>query len=217
MPFFRGVLFYRFERMKYLLGYKKIMTQAYDGDEAVPVTVVMVPDNKVCYVRIGDGSTEVRVGVGKKNKPTKAEVGQYKDLGFVPKDTWTILGVEEKDLKVGDTFSAKDFEVGDHLRITGITKSKGFAGVVKRYGFAGGPRTRGQSDRQRAPGSIGAGTDPGRVLPGKKMPGRMGGDTQTFLDRKVVDVGDDYILVKGSLPGNSGGLLKMEIIPKDED
>jgi len=80
--------------------------------------------------------------------------------------------------------------------------------------YKGGPRTHGQSDRLRAPGSIGAGTDPGRVLPGKKMPGRMGGVTSTVIKRKVLEVGEDYILVKGSLPGNNEGILKIEVTKK---
>jgi len=88
-----------------------------------------------------------------------------------------------------------------------VSKGKGFAGVVKRWGFAGGPKTHGQSDRHRAPGSIGAGTTPGRVLKGKKMAGRKGGDTVTLLNKEIVDIKDNYILVSGPVPGSNGDLV----------
>ena len=91
----------------------------------------------------------------------------------------------------------------------GISKGKGFAGVVKRHGFHGGPKTHGQSDRHRAPGSIGAGTSPGRVLKGKKMAGRMGGETITIADREVVEVKDNLVLIKGPIPGSRGDLVSI--------
>ena len=97
--------------------------------------------------------------------------------------------------------------------ITGTSKGKGFAGVMKRWGFHGGPATHGQSDRARAPGSVGAGTDPGRVLPGKKMPGRMGGKRTTVKGLKIVEADEDKKIVKvsGAIPGarNSKVVLKL--------
>ena len=96
------------------------------------------------------------------------------------------------------------FSVGDKITISAKSKGKGFAGVMKRWGFHGGPRTHGQSDRQRAPGSIGAGhTDPGRVIPGKHMPGRMGGKRVTVKGLKIaeIDEGSGVIKVLGSVPG----------------
>ena len=87
------------------------------------------------------------------------------------------------------------------------SKGKGFQGVVKRHGFAGGPKTHGQSDRHRAPGSIGSGTTPGRVYKGKRMAGRMGGDTITVQNLLVVDAGEDFIAVKGLVPGAINGYL----------
>jgi len=95
------------------------------------------------------------------------------------------------------------FSVGDKITVSAKSKGKGFAGVMKRWGFHGGPRTHGQSDRQRAPGSIGGGTDPGRVIPGKHMPGRMGGKRVTIQGLKIaeIDEGSGVIKVIGSVPG----------------
>jgi len=103
------------------------------------------------------------------------------------------------------------FEVGEQITISSKSKGKGFAGVMKRWGFHGGPRTHGQSDRQRAPGSIGGTTDPGRVWPGKKMAGRMGGKRVTVKGLKVVEVVEEprQIKVLGSVPGPSGAELEI--------
>ena len=111
-------------------------------------------------------------------------------------------------LEVGN---AEDFSVGETVTVSGKTKGKGFAGVMKRWGFSGGPRTHGQSDNQRAPGSIGGGTDPGRVWPGQKMPGRMGGTRATFEGMEVVEIDTDasVVKIKGSVPGNSGSEIEI--------
>lgn len=98
---------------------------------------------------------------------------------------------------------------GTIVAVQGITKGKGFAGVVKRYGFAGGFKTHGQSDRHRAPGSIGQGTTPGRVHKGKKMAGRMGGDTQTVKNLTVLALDGQDIWVSGPVPGHKGALLTL--------
>jgi large subunit ribosomal protein L3 len=119
---------------------------------------------------------------------------------------------DEAELKVGDKVKVGDvFSEGDKVKITGKSKGSGFAGVIKRWGFSGGPRTHGQSDRERAPGSIGQGTDPGRVWKGKKMPGRMGSQTTTIKNLQVfkIDEENNEIWVKGVLPGKRGGLLKI--------
>lgn len=101
--------------------------------------------------------------------------------------------------------------VGDKVKITGISKGKGFAGVVKRWKFAGGPRTHGQSDRERAPGSIGQTTTPGRVYKGKKMAGRMGGKKVTIKGLKVVEIKPEekLLVVKGLIPGNKGSFVRV--------
>lgn len=201
--------------MKNIIGIKKGMTQIYKDDKVVPVTIIEIPQNKVFEVRNNDGKSVVRVGIGEKKHPNNAEMGIYKITKNAPKKLWDFVSEDEK-VEVGSEFGVDIFGNGDLLKIVGTSKAKGFAGVIKRHGFHGGPRTHGQSDRERAPGSIGAGTDPGRVLPGKKMPGRMGGDTRTVIKREILEVGDDYILVNGSLPGYNGNILKIEITKKNE-
>lgn len=113
---------------------------------------------------------------------------------------------------VVDVSSVANIEAGDVVTVSGTSKGKGFAGVMKRWGFKGGPRTHGQSDRERAPGSIGGTTDPARVWPGKKMPGRMGGRRVTIKGLQVMKVDEEkgHLLVKGSVPGFSGGSLEIK-------
>lgn len=109
-------------------------------------------------------------------------------------------------LQLKDNNQAENFKEGDLVRVAGITKGKGFQGVVKRHSFAGGPKTHGQKNRYRAPGSIGS-TAPQRVVPGRKMAGRMGGVKKTLPNLKVVSIDQKtgVLLVKGSIPGNAGG------------
>lgn len=109
-------------------------------------------------------------------------------------------------LKTTDTIS---FQAGDVVTVVGTSKGKGFAGVVKRYSFAGGPKTHGQSDRHRAPGSIGGGTDPGRVWKGQRMAGRMGGARVTVKNLDVVEVRENKILLKGAVPGARHSVVKI--------
>ena len=200
--------------MKYLLGYKRTMTQIFLGEAAVPVTIIEIPQNVVCNVAPADGSgvnSAIDIGIGEKKQQNSAEKGKYSDIEKVPSHIWTIFS-EEKEVKSGTTFGSEIISDGDIAEISGITKGKGFAGVVKRWGFHGGPKTHGQSDRHRAPGSIGAGTDPGRIWVGTKMGGKMGATKQTLTKRKVVKVGDGFIMVKGPVPGHDGSLLRIKIV-----
>ena len=113
-------------------------------------------------------------------------------------------------LKLSDVSKLDDFKEGDRIKVTGLTKGHGFQGVVKRYSFAGGPKTHGQKNRYRAPGSIGS-TAPQRVVPGRKMAGRMGGAAKTIRNLKVVAINKEQaaLMVKGSVPGNIGGKLRI--------
>lgn len=114
------------------------------------------------------------------------------------------------NFKIGDLVNLSDiFKVGDLVDVTGISKGKGFAGGVKRWSFAGGPATHGQSDRPRAPGSIGSTTTPGRVLKGKKMAGRMGGERVTVENLEVAGLEPEknILEVRGAVPGNRRGLV----------
>ncbi|MGI6423234.1 MAG: 50S ribosomal protein L3 [Candidatus Dojkabacteria bacterium] len=188
--------------MKAILGIKKGMTRVFDGEKAVPVTIIDVEGCKIANIRDG----EVELALGKK-KGKKSLEGQYKELGFVPRYTKVFKIEPTEDMKIGSDVKGEIFEKGESVSLSGISKGKGFAGVVKRWGFGGGPRTHGQSDRLRAPGSIGAGADPGRVFKGKKMAGRMGGKKITLKNKKVVDVKDTFILIGGPVPGSNGSLV----------
>lgn len=148
-----------------------------------------------------DGYTAVQFGIGARKNGKEKFIREARASG------------EEK--KVGDTVKIADiFSAGDKVKVTGVSKGKGFSGVVKRWGFHGGPRTHGQSDRHRAPGSIGQGTTPGRVFKGKKMAGRGGGWTKTILGLRVVKVDGEKneLWVGGAAPGAKGGLIKISKI-----
>lgn len=187
--------------MKAILGIKKGMTRVFEGEKAVPVTIIDVSDCKVAK----KDESKVELGLGKDKKANKATLGQYKELGYAPKYTQVFDG--EFEMNIADDVVAEIFNEGDTVEISGISKGKGFAGVVKRWKFAGGPRTHGQSDRLRAPGSIGAGTDPGRVFKGMKMGGRMGTDKVTIKNKRIVGIKENYILVNGPVPGSNGDLV----------
>lgn len=191
--------------MKALIGIKKGMTRVFRDDEVVPVTVV---DTQGCVLsHIEPEGFEL--GIGEKKKPTKAMQGKYGALKKVPLRREYFKGSLEEGLNPGDEVKPEIFEVGQKVTVTGVSKGKGFAGVVKRWGFAGGPRTHGQSDRLRAPGSIGAGTDPGRVLKGKKMGGRMGQDRVTLKDKEIVDIKENLVLISGPVPGAKGEVVQI--------
>jgi large subunit ribosomal protein L3 len=189
--------------MKALIGIKKGMTRIFKEDQVVPVTIV---DTEGCVLsHIEPKGFEL--GIGKKKGTNKAIQGKYKALEKVPMLRRYFRGSLPEDIKPGQEIKTEIFSVGDKVTVSGVSKGKGFAGVVKRWGFAGGPRTHGQSDRLRAPGSIGAGTDPGRVLKGKKMGGRMGQDKVTLKDREIVGIEGNLVLIAGPLPGSKGEMI----------
>lgn len=197
-----------------IIGHKKEMTQIFSEDgKVVPVTIVDVNNVYIAGIKTAekDGYKCVVLGKDKKKNFTKAEAGKFKELGFVPKyvkENRLENDVTSED-KIGDEVKASIFELNQKVDVTGISKGKGFQGVVKRWGFAGGPKTHGQSDRHRAPGSIGSGTTPGRVYKGKKMGGRMGGDQKTVQNLKIALIDDEngLIAIKGAIPGNKGSLV----------
>jgi ribosomal protein L3 len=118
---------------------------------------------------------------------------------------------------LGDVIKASEvFKPGDVVNVTGISKGKGYAGGVKRYHFRGGPRTHGQSDRERAPGAIGSTTTPGRVYKGKRMAGKMGHEQVTVKNLKIIAVDDNFILVKGLVPGGRNTLLMLKKTGEDK-
>ena len=135
-------------------------------------------------------------------------MGQYKDLGFAPQI------VTESDMNLeGAVVGAFAPEMPEKVKATGTSKGKGFAGVVKRYHFKGGKQTHGQSDRERAAGSVGAGTTPGRIFKGSRMGGRMGTETVSVRNLKVIKViteeGKSLMVLKGAIPGPNGSIIQL--------
>jgi large subunit ribosomal protein L3 len=203
--------------MDIIIGTKKGMTQIFNEEgNVVPCTILDVSEVKVVGKRTKekDGYEAIILGMGKRKKANKAQEGKFKELEYVPQFVSEFRVDEEEDIaniNIGDEVSVKNFKVGDKVNVTGTTKGKGFQGVVKRWGFHGGSRTHGQSDRERAPGSIGAGTDPGRVFKGKKMPGHMGAKTKTVLNLPVVklDEKNSLICVMGAVPGAYNSIVKV--------
>ncbi|MGB5933843.1 MAG: 50S ribosomal protein L3 [Anaerolineae bacterium] len=197
--------------MDAILGRKVGMTQIFDErGEMIPVTLVEAGPCYITQVKTEekDGYTALQLGFGETKRLNKPQRGHLKELPPLR----YLREVRVKDVRgyqAGQEFDASLFSVGDLVDVTGISKGKGFAGVMKRHGFRGGPATHGQSDRARAPGSIGGTTTPGRVFKGMRMAGRMGNERVTIQNLKVVlvDPGRNLLGVRGSLPGNRGGLV----------
>lgn len=181
--------------------------------EAIPVTVIEAGPNHVLNVRTKDrdGYEAVQVGFGDVNPKslTKPVLGQMKGAKVSVRYIREMSADDITDHTVGDTLDVDLFNADDLVDVTGWSKGRGFAGVMKRHNFKGGKRTHGQSDRERAPGSLGAGTSPGKVWKGKRMPGRMGNDRKTVQRLRVVRIDGErhLLLIKGSVPGAKNGLV----------
>ena len=194
-----------------IIGRKLGMTQMFrDSGKAEAVTAVAAGPCTVIQLKKDskEGYNAAQLGFGEAKKMKSARKGHLKEMGNY-RYLREIRLTDTKGIKVGDSVDVSMFEPGDIIDITGISKGKGFAGVVKRYNFAGGPKTHGQSDRHRAGGSIGAGTSPGRVLKGTKMPGHMGNEQVTARKLEVIQVDSEknIMLVKGAIPGAKNGIL----------
>jgi large subunit ribosomal protein L3 len=200
-----------------ILGSKQNMTATFIEGTRVPVTKVLAGPCVVTQVKTEDkdGYWAVQLGFAQKRIKNVSKSLQGHLKGAIkdkkaPRFLREVRLTEATDLKVGDNVNlAEVLRKGDVVAVTGTSKGKGFAGVVKRHHFAGGPKTHGQSDRHRAPGSIGQGTTPGRVLKGKRMAGRMGGDTVTIKNLIVVDIDKEknVLSISGPVPGSPGSLL----------
>jgi large subunit ribosomal protein L3 len=199
---------------KGLIGRKVGMTQIFDDDGiALPVTIIEAGPCYVTQVKTldGDGYSAVQLGFGevKPKRLTGGQLGHLERNELPPLKVLREFRISEPDVAEGDQLKADVFEAGERVDVVGTSKGRGFAGVVKRYHFSGGPKTHGQSDRQRAPGSLGSGTTPGRVFKGKRGPGRMGNERVTSSNVRVVlvDAERNLIAVDGSVPGPKGGMV----------
>lgn len=201
---------------KGLIGKKIGMTQIFDEQgHAVPVTLIEAGPCFVTQIRRPDheGYSAVQLGFGE-TKAKHLSGGERGHLNRVKAPLLRYLGefrTKQPEVKEGDTVTVQNFAVGDRVDVIGTSKGKGFAGGVKRHGFYGGPITHGQSDRQRAPGAIGANTFPGRVFRGQRMAGHMGVRKVTAMNLKIVlvDAEKNLLGLHGAVAGGKGSIVNI--------
>lgn len=200
--------------MKFILGEKIGMTQIFGGEgRAVPVTLIRAAPNTVVQVRTPekDGYAAVQVGVDGRNprRIKKPQRGHFRGLGnFRYVREFRVSEVPSS----GDKIDVSVFQEGDTVKVSGVSKAKGFQGVVKRHGFHGAPATHGTKHAHREPGSIGGGGRAGgRVAKGMRMAGRMGGERVTVRNLKIakVDVENNMLAISGAVPGRRGTLIEI--------
>ena len=192
---------------KFILGKKLGMSTIYDEKQgALNVTLVDCAPNVITQIRNSEKDKYEAVQIGLPKLKTQSSKLKAKETFFKIKEFKT----ETKDLKVGDTLNIDQFEVGDKVKVSGISKAKGFQGVVKRHGFKGSPKSHGHKHDLRAPGSIGA-TFPEHVIKGKRMAGRMGGERATSLNLKIaaIDKENNILFLKGAVPGVKGRIVEI--------
>ncbi len=202
---------------KALIGRKVGMTQIFDEEgKVIPVTAIEVGPCTVTQIKTveQDGYTAVQLGFGdvKEKKLNKPQLGHLNKNKLAPKKYLREFRLDSVEgMKVGDELKADVFAVGDKVDVQGTSKGKGFQGVIKRHGQSRGPMGHG-SMYHRRPGSMGPTSTPGRVFPGKNLPGHMGVETVTIQNLEVVkvDLDKNVILVKGSVPGAKGAILKIK-------
>jgi len=191
-----------------LIGRKLGMTRVFAEDgTAVPVTVIEAGPCHVVQVR--DGGVQLGFGAGRPKTATRAELGHAKKAGLdgAPR-VLRVFPVSGEAPVLGSQVKVDIFSAGELVKVTGTTKGRGFQGVVHRYHFGGGPATHGNT-RHRKPGSISPGTDPSRVIKGKRMPGHMGAARHTELGLIVVkvDAERNLLFVRGAIPGSRNGIV----------
>jgi large subunit ribosomal protein L3 len=204
-----------------LIGKKLGMTQIFDDNGVVrAVTIVEAGPVTVTQLKTAakEGYDAVQVAYGEKKRPNKPMRGHFKKLGdFRMLKEFKLLG--DGEYAVGDKVGMEIFSEGDLVDVTGVSRGRGFAGGVRRHHFRGGPKTHGQSDRHRAPGSIGAGTTPGRVLKGQRMAGHMGAAQVTAKNLKVIakDEAKGLLLIEGAVPGATNGTVAVYVSKKQRN
>lgn len=198
-----------------LIGRKVGMTRIFTEDgESVPVTVLEVVPNRVTQIKTlqSDGYTSLQVAHGERraSRVNKALAGHYAKSGVVAGSGIKEFSVTDDVLAnytVGGQVTVEIFQPGQMVDVTGISLGKGFAGGIKRYNFGSGRATHGNSRSHNVPGSIGMAQDPGRVFPGKRMPGHLGAAKTTVQNLQIVrvDAERNLLLIKGAVPGSKGG------------
>ncbi len=201
---------------KFILGKKIAMSQVFKDNRVIPVTKIKAGPCLVIQVKEEkkDGYQAVQIGFGSKkkiNKPLQGHLKKAQALKDNNRYLREFLISADSELKKGDKIKADVFKPGDKVKVSSISKGKGFQGVVKRHGFHGSPASHGHKDQLRMPGSAGA-TGPARVFKNKKMPGRMGGKRITISNLEIVEVDpqNNIILVKGAVPGAINSFLEIK-------
>ena len=198
-----------------LVGRKVGMTRVFTDDgDSVPVTVVDVSDNRVTQIKTAekDGYVAVQVAFGKRraNRVSKPAAGHFKkasvEAGRVMRE-FRITAEQAAELQPGGTVKADIFSAGQKVDVTGVSLGKGFAGVIKRHNFSSNRASHGNSVSHNKPGSISMAQDPGRVFPGKKMPGHLGAAKCTVQNLEIVrvDAERQFLLIRGAVPGSKNG------------
>ena len=209
---------------KAIIGKKVGMSQIFDeSGRVIPVTVIEAGPCVVIQKKTveKDGYSAVQLGYEdvKESKLSKPEAGHLKKAGTDLKKILREFKLDDAaSMNVGDVVKASTFEVGDYVDISGVTKGKGYAGVVKRWGQAVQTHTHGVGPVHRSVGSMGANTDPSRVMPGKKMPGHLGSEAVTIQSLEVVKVDEslNMIAVRGAIPGPKGGIVSVKSTVKNK-
>jgi len=200
-----------------LFGKKLGMTQIFDESGTIfPVTLLKTEECQISQIKTvnTDGYNSIQVAYGKEklSKITKPQLGHLKKSGGEGFSSFGEFRVDDpQNFKLGQNITLDSFAVGQKVRVTGKSIGKGFAGNQKRHNFSRGPMTHG-SKNHPLPGSIGAGSTPGRVYPGKKMAGQLGGKTVTIKNSEVlfINVEEKILVLKGSLPGKQNAMLKIQ-------
>ena len=195
------------------LGKKIGMTQIFREDGiVVPVTVVEAGPCVVTQVKTKEtnGYDAVQLGFGEVKRRNKPLSGHLKN-SRLSRYLREVSADDTSEFEVGQTLAVDIFEAGEKVDVIGTSKGRGFAGVMKRWNFKGGPRTHGQSDRMRAPGSIGGGTTPGRVYKGLKMGGHMGNRRITVKGLEIIEIDTErnLLMIKGGIPGATNSLVQI--------
>ncbi len=202
--------------MNGIIGRKIGLTRIFDQyGRNIPVTVI---EAGPCYVtqiktQEKDGYNAVQLGFEETREKVlnKPRLGHLKKSGKALRTLKEFRDFKADGLETGLEITVDIFKPGDVIAVTGTSKGKGFQGSIRRHGFRGGPKTHGQSDRLRAPGSIGASSSPSRVWKGMKMAGQMGNETVTIRNLQVVEINAEknLLLVKGSVPGARNGIIRI--------
>ena len=203
---------------RFLLGKKIGMTSTYNdsGSQQFPTTVIEAGPCYISQIKTNksDGYSAVQIGYKFDKKANKPRKNHFSKNKCEPMKHIKEFRIDEGDkFKLGEKIDVNIFNEGEYVKVSGISKGKGFAGVMKRHGFAGGRASHGKNSVMRKPGSVGAGSDPSRIWKGQKMPGRYGGDKATYKNLEIlkIDAKNNLLFIKGAIPGANNNLVSIFI------